>query len=677
VHTVTGTDGSMTATASLTVTNEHSQTITVTTSAPASATYSTGFTVAATGGASSNPIVYSATGVCSNVGPAFTMTSGTGTCTVHYNQAGDTNYAAASQVTETTTATLASQTITFGALGSKTMGDAPFNVSATATSTLTVSFASQNLPACTVAGSTVTIVSTGTCTIRASQAGDTNYNAASNVDQSFTVTPTPMETSIPPTETPKNTPNITFGAAPNLTYLGGNFTVSASTTNTDSGDLAYSYVSGPCGIVSGATFSSSGAGTCVVQANGAETTNFNAASQTQSVTIGKANSFVTTWPSATGITYGQALSASTLTGGSASVPGSFAFTTPATIPPAGTYSASVTFTPTDVTSYNTVTGTVSVTVDKVNQATLDVVAIPSTVVYGNTSALSILGGRGTGAVTYNIGASTGCSVAGSTLSVTNAGGTCAVTATKAGDANYNAATSSPSTVTLIKAMPVITWVNPADIIYGTALSVTQFNATASAAGTFTYTPASGTILNAGNGQTLSVNFAPTDSANYNAMPSTTVTINVLKAFLTVTATGINKTYDGTTTATVTLSDNRVAGDLFTDSYTSALFLDANIGIDKTINISGITISGTGVGNYTLGNTTTSTTANILADGTTATITSTAATAQGTPGIGSVSVTNSTDPFYEFCLPSMIILALVLLALIFMFIIRRMRKSPAI
>jgi hypothetical protein len=184
-------------------------------------------------------------------------------------------------------------------------------------------------------------------------------------------------------------------------------------------------------------------------------------------------------------------------------------------------------------------------------------------------------------------------------------------------------------------------------------------------------------LNAGNGQTLSVNFAPTDSANYNAMPSTTVTINVLKAFLTVTATGINKTYDGTTTATVTLSDNRVAGDLFTDSYTSALFLDANIGIDKTINISGITISGTGVGNYTLGNTTTSTTANILADGTTATITSTAATAQGTPGIGSVSVTNSTDPFYEFCLPSMIILALVLLALIFMFITRRMRKSPAI
>ncbi|PYO17333.1 MAG: hypothetical protein DMD88_20800, partial [Candidatus Rokuibacteriota bacterium] len=75
---------------------------------------------------------------------------------------------------------------------------------------------------------------------------------------------------------------------PTPTYLGGNFTVSATTTNTDSAGLTYSVVSGPCALVSGATFSSSGAGTCKVQASGAVTTNYLAASAQQDVTIAKA-----------------------------------------------------------------------------------------------------------------------------------------------------------------------------------------------------------------------------------------------------------------------------------------------------------------------------------------------------------------------------------------------------
>jgi hypothetical protein len=79
------------------------------------------------------------------------------------------------------------QTITFNALGAKTYGDADFSVSATASSALTVSFTSQTLGVCTVSGTTVHLVAQGTCTIRASQAGDSNYNAAPNVDQSFTV----------------------------------------------------------------------------------------------------------------------------------------------------------------------------------------------------------------------------------------------------------------------------------------------------------------------------------------------------------------------------------------------------------------------------------------------------------------------------------------------------------
>ena len=63
---------------------------------------------------------------------------------------------------------------------------------------------------------------------------------------------------------------------------------------------------------------------------------------------------------------------------------------------------------------------------------------------------------------------------------------------------------------------MITWANPAAISYGTALSGTQLNATANVPGTFAYTPAAGVVLNAGTGQTLHVDFTPTDAANYGA-----------------------------------------------------------------------------------------------------------------------------------------------------------------
>jgi len=72
--------------------------------------------------------------------------------------------------------------------------------------------------------------------------------------------------------------------------------------------------------------------------------------------------FTVTWPTAALITEGQALSASALSGGSASVSGSFAFANPSTVPPAGTYPADVIFTPTDAATYATVPSTVNVTV---------------------------------------------------------------------------------------------------------------------------------------------------------------------------------------------------------------------------------------------------------------------------------------------------------------------------
>src|SRR5207247_3879168 len=75
--------------------------------------------------------------------------------------------------------------------------------------------------------------------------------------------------------------------------------------------------------------------------------------------------------------------------------------------------------------------------------------------------------------------------------------------------------------------------------------------------------------------------------------------------------GVNKVYDGTTTATATLSDDRVAGDVFGGSYTLASFADKNVGTAKTVSVSGISISGTDAANYAF-NTSASTSADITA-----------------------------------------------------------------
>lgn len=83
----------------------------------------------------------------------------------------------------------ASQIITFLPLPARVLGTAPFAVGATSSSGLAVAFATQTPIVCSLAGTTVTMLAAGTCTIRASQAGDANYLAAPVVEQSFNVFP--------------------------------------------------------------------------------------------------------------------------------------------------------------------------------------------------------------------------------------------------------------------------------------------------------------------------------------------------------------------------------------------------------------------------------------------------------------------------------------------------------
>ena len=183
-------------------------------------------------------------------------------------------------------------------------------------------------------------------------------------------------------------------ATPDNAAFGSSFDVAATAS---SGLPVTIAASGACngGGTDAATITmTSASGTCTVTYSQSGNAFYTPASTlTSSTTATKATPSVTAWPTASAITYGQPLSSSTLTDGTASVTGSFAFTTPAYVPPAGPYSAAVTFTPTDAVNYNTVTGSVDVTVNSLDSYSLTYLAgtggsisgtTPQTVNYGQS-----------------------------------------------------------------------------------------------------------------------------------------------------------------------------------------------------------------------------------------------------------------------------------------------------
>jgi 2-keto-3-deoxy-6-phosphogluconate aldolase len=130
-------------------------------------------------------------------------------------------------------------------------------------------------------------------------------------------------------------------------------------------------------------------------------------------------------------------------------------------------------------------------------------------------------------------------------------------------------------------IPVINWSNPADISYGTLLSATQLNATATATGTFIYTPALGTKLNTGSAQTLKVDFYPNNAALY-ANSSATVTINVVKATPVITwSNPAEITYGTLLSATQLNASADVPGTMV---YTPALDSKLNAGAAQNLKV---------------------------------------------------------------------------------------------
>jgi hypothetical protein len=193
-----------------------------------------------------------------------------------------------------------------------------------------------------------------------------------------------------------------------------------------------------------------------------------------------------------------------------------------------------------------------------------------------------------------------------------------ITGTDAGNYTLNSITTATTTASITQKLLTVT-AHGVDKIYNgntTATVTLTDNRVALDVFTDAYTTATFADKNVGTGKTVSVSgisISGTDAGNYtlNSITTASTTANITQKTLTITAHGVDKVYDGNTTATVTLTDNRVALDAFTDAYTTATFADKNVGSGKTVNVSGISISGTDAGNYTLNSiTTASTTANI-------------------------------------------------------------------
>ncbi|AHG88819.1 hypothetical protein J421_1282 [Gemmatirosa kalamazoonensis] len=488
----------------------------VTWSAPAAITYGTALSGTQLNATASVPGTFT-------YSPAAGTTLGVGEdqpLTVTFTPTNTTSY---ETVTKTVTIDVAqaTQTITFAGAPASAVYGATFDVTASASSQLPV--AVQASGACTASGPTVTMsAGTGTCTLTATQAGNASYAAAAPVTLTTTAA--------------RKTTAITLDASA-ATYDGAAHAATASTPELGAAGIAITY--------DGAAAAPTAAGSYAVVATLTDA-NYQAPNATGTLVIGKATATLTL--GALSATYDGAAKAAAVTTSPAGLTGVAVTYDGASAAPSGAGSYAVVATLANP-NYQATNATGTLEIGKAS-STVTVTCSPASVGYDGTPktpcTASVAGAGGLSqSLTPTYAANTNV-------------GTATATGTFAGEANHLGSTST-ATFTITKATPAIAWNAPAAITYGAALGAAQLNATASVPGSFVYSPAAGALPNAGDAQSLSVTFTPTDAANYTTATAT-VTIDVRKAPSVATVTcPASVTYDGTArtpcSATVTGAGN--------------------------------------------------------------------------------------------------------------------------
>jgi hypothetical protein len=337
---------------------------------------------------------------------------------------------------------------------------------------------------------------------------------------SFAVNPAPLTITA-------NSASKTYGQA--KTFAGTVFTTAGllngdtvtSVTETSAGAAATALVLGsPYSIIPGSAVGTGLGNYTITYANGTLTVTPAALTITANSTVktyGQTVTFPGTAFTTTGLVNGDTVSRVTETSSGSAATAPVSGSPYAITPSAAVGSGLVNYT------IHYVTGTLAV-----NPAALTITSNGATKTYGQTAIFAANAFTTSGLVNGDTVTSVTESSAGS--SATAAVATYPIVPSNATfsaglSSNYSLSYDN-GTLTVNPASLTISWLAPAPISYGTALSGTQLDATASIPGTFVYTPAAGTILSVGPAQTLSVTFTPTDAKDYNTV-TTTMTITVL------------------------------------------------------------------------------------------------------------------------------------------------------
>jgi hypothetical protein len=355
----------------------------------------------------------------------------------------------------------ADQTITLGLLSGKTFGDKPFDLTATASSKLPVSYTATG--SCTVSGQTVTLTGAGQCTVTASQAGNDQFSAATAVVQSFTIAKATQTLSFTPAK------EATLGQSRPLTATvapsGLSVTFASTTTNV-------------C-TVSGTTVQFKAAGACQIKASQPGNDKYEAAPsvtatimvypETQTETlpnkvIGEAVNLQANSTSGLPVTYslaptsqGCALQETTVT--TVSVGTCVVILTQA---------GNATYLPARTEyRFDIVKGTQVITFTP-----------PASANAGEKLMLTAIGGASKNPVTFASSPTNICTVQENTVSFL-ATGTCTITANQAGNANYNAATQVSANIVVSNAPKTDQTISFSPALTGTVGQTANLSATAS------------------------------------------------------------------------------------------------------------------------------------------------------------------------------------------------------
>jgi type II secretory pathway pseudopilin PulG len=280
IVSVVATEGSLTSSTGTFNVNGLPQTITWT--APGTQTWVVGgagtFSLGAASDSAGTTVTFasSTTNVCTVSGTTVTMLTA-GTCTITPTAPAGGNYAVTTGTASNITINGAAQTITWTAPGAQTWvagGAGTFSLGAASDSGgTTVTFASSTTNVCTVSGTTVTMLTAGTCTITPTATAGGNYAATTGTASNITINKIGQTTTFTSTSPGRSRTGLTY--TPTATATSG-LTPTITLDNTSSG----------CSINGGGVVTFTGPGTCVIDANQAGNTNYNAAAQVQqSITV--------------------------------------------------------------------------------------------------------------------------------------------------------------------------------------------------------------------------------------------------------------------------------------------------------------------------------------------------------------------------------------------------------